>query len=75
MTPPARAGAGTRNGPSTSLAEHCDPVLTRDQVQELPAGEMLASPRPAAAQAHADHSHKHKEYKGPKLDPNPTLRG
>ena len=70
-----KGGGRDRNGPSTSLAEHRDPLLTRDQVQELPAGEMLAfirGRRPLKLTRII--SHKHKAY-SPKLDPNPTLRG
>ena len=72
-TTTTRKGAG-RRGSSTSVAEHRDPLLTANQVQELPADQMLVfirGRRPLKLKRIIAHTHK--AYRD-KLDPNPTLR-
>jgi type IV secretion system protein VirD4 len=72
-TTTTRKGAG-RRGASTSVAEHRDPLLTANQVQELPADQMLVfirGRRPLKLKRIITHTHK--AYRA-KLDPNPTVR-
>ena len=72
-TTTTRKGAG-RRGASTSIAEHRDPLLTANQVQELPADQMLVfirGRRPLKLKRIIAHTHK--AYRD-KLDPNPTVR-